>query len=462
MQRSRARFGAVRRAWTLFASAAFLVASAPAFAQAPEHTVTGVVFDSVAGAVLPGAIVQVAQLDLASRFTAKTWWGIADAHGRFRIAGLPTGRFAFGFQHQALVALGLESPLRVVELSGMTETTVDLAIPSGAVVRARSCTARTDDPRDGMLAGYVLDAATTTPLDSAVLEIRWIEVERDAGVYRTVPHLLNVAVSPEGKYVACGLPAGAPVNVVVARHGYRDVSGEITVPGGGAMRRDFHLVSPGVTRGTASLSGRVLHADSQPLRSGHLLVPALDIDVPIADGHFTLTGLPAGTWVAEARAIGYEPESALIDLIAEATTSATIVLGAKVQPLEAVTVIGKAPMELRKLAEILERKRVGFGTIFMPGDDRIATAETLSDLARVAAGFRIGKNDTIEGRVIGGPLKNGLNRCHPTLYVDGVRNGMMVPMKDVLAVIMYPDLAGVPVQWRDMRTCGVIAVWTKG
>jgi hypothetical protein len=34
-------------------------------------------------------------------------------------------------------------------------------------------------------------------------------------------------------------------------------------------------------------------------------------------------------------------------------------------------------------------------------------------------------------------------------------------MQDVLAVAMYPDLTGVPVQWRDPRTCAVIAVWTK-
>ena len=55
-----------------------------------------------------------------------------------------------------------------------------------------------------------------------------------------------------------------------------------------------------------------------------------------------------------------------------------------------------------------------------------------------------------------------LGRCRPTLYIDGVRSDTLVyPMKDVLAVAMYPDLSGVPVQWRDRRTQCVIAVWTK-
>jgi hypothetical protein len=447
----------------VLATASLLLGTAlvtPASAQLPAHTVSGVVYDSVAGAALPGAIVQVVQLDSVSRFTKKTWWGVADARGHFKIAGIPTGRFAFGFQHDALLALGLESPLRIIDVS--SDVALDLAIPRGAVVRAQTCAARDSNARDGMLAGHVLDAATAAPLDSVVLEIRWIEVERSAEstqAYRTVPHRVTAAVDLDGKYFACGLAAGSPVNVSVARHGYRDVHGQITIPGGGAMRRDFHLADSRVDRGTASLAGRVVQADSLPVGSGRLLVPALGVDVPITDGHFTLSGLPAGTWVAEARAIGYAPESATLELVAQTTTSATIVLSPKVQPLDAVTIIGRSPMEMQKLAEILERQRVGFGTIFMPGDERLATAETLGDLAAVAAGFRIGQGDTIEGRVIGG--SRGLARCHPTLYVDGIRNGSMVPMKDVLAVAMYPDLTGVPVQWRDMRTCGVIAVWTK-
>src|SRR4051812_38527341 len=94
-----------------------------------DHVVHGVVFDSIAGAVLPGAIVQAVKLDSASHPTTRGWYGVADRNGHFSIAGIPAGRFAFGFQHDALAALGLDSPLRIVELSSANDVTVDLAIP---------------------------------------------------------------------------------------------------------------------------------------------------------------------------------------------------------------------------------------------------------------------------------------------------------------------------------------------
>jgi hypothetical protein len=61
--------------------------------------------------------------------------------------------------------------------------------------------------------------------------------------------------------------------------------------------------------------------------------------------------------------------------------------------------------------------------------------------------------------VIGG--LHSLERCIPTVFVDGVREEMMVPMTDVLAVAAYPDLAGTPVNLRDGRMCAAIMVWTK-
>lgn len=447
-----------RRSLITASCIALLAIATPAPAQHTTYAVSGAVFDSTTNTALTGAIVHVVQLDSASRFTNKGWWGVADARGRFKIAGLPVGRFAIGFQHETLAALGIESPLRIIELTA--NATVDLAIAPGSVGGAQRCTGHVA-AGTGTLTGYILDAVTGAPPDSVVLDIRWIEVPRGVRTYGTVPHRLTAAVSADGKYAACGLPAGRSVTVRITRSGYRDVSGAITIAEGSARRRDFHLARAHAGRGAGILAGRVLRDDSVPVGSGRVLIPALNVDVPIAEGRFTLSGLPAGTWTAEARAIGYEPESEMIDVVADGASSATIVLGPKVQPLEPVTVIARSPVEMRRLAEIMERQRVGFGTIFMPGDERLANAKSLSDLARVAPGFRIGKGHSIEGRIIG-KYSTGLKRCVPTLYINGIRSDTLgFPMEDVLAVAMYPDLMGVPVQYHDLRNCGAILVWMK-
>src|ERR1041385_8035094 len=232
-------------------------------AAQPSHSVSGIVFDSVASRPLAEAIVQVVQLDSAAHFTTHAWWGTTDAKGRFKVAGLPAGRFALGFQHGALAALGLESPLRVVSFAGDTDVTVDLAIPSGAVVRAQNC----GTPHDGMLVGYVRDATTGGSLDSATVDLHWLEIERMGGDYRTVPHRIVQRTNEEGRYQVCGLPEGMRVDLSVSHGGYREVDGEIGIVAGGIGQRDVHLATARAERGAASIVGRVLQSDSAPVRS---------------------------------------------------------------------------------------------------------------------------------------------------------------------------------------------------
>src|SRR5207253_4409114 len=122
-------------------------------ASSTAHVVTGTVFDSVAGQPLAGAIVQIVLADSTSRaFSA-----VSNIAGRYRIRSLPSGRYAIGFQHRSLEALGLESPISAFELETDTSITVDLAIPSGRVVRARKCERAARDSMAGLLAGLVLD-----------------------------------------------------------------------------------------------------------------------------------------------------------------------------------------------------------------------------------------------------------------------------------------------------------------
>ncbi|MEO8622034.1 MAG: carboxypeptidase-like regulatory domain-containing protein [bacterium] len=448
------------RSLVVLAMSLVVVAHEAATAQGDSHTLRGTVFDSVAHAALPGAVVQAVQVDSVAGMKSRAYTATTDDHGRFKIGGVPTGRFAVGFQHDALNALGLESPLRIVELGSNADVSVDLAIPSGPVVRAQRCPSSQGDSGDGMVAGYVLDAMTSARLDTVSLELRWAEPQRSANSERGATHHRIATVDSTGRFVACGVASGVDLAIAVTRSGYRGVSGEIVVPAGGVLRRDFHLTQPAVRHGSATLTGRVTYADSVPVRVGHVLIPALEVDAEIVDGSFSVSRLPPGTWAVEVRALGFDPRRALVDLSAYATTSLRLVIKNNAQLLAGMTVVGVASADRKKMVEILDRQRVGFGTWFMPGDERLARADKLSDLLQYAAGFHLDGHGGMEGRVKGGL---GLTRCRPTYFIDGRRMlGLeMPPMSDVLAVAAYPDIAGTPVNWRDGRMCAAIAIWTK-
>lgn len=456
--------------WRVPVAAALLVSSAHGQTppRSPVHVVSGVVFDSVVSAPLAGAVVQIAPVDSALQAAAvnegrRVFWTTADSVGHFRITGLPAGRFAIGFQHDALNALGLESPLRGFELGADTSVVMDLAIPSGAVVRAQRC-GTTGGAQDGMLAGYILDANHGNTLTGAAVMVSWIEISLQRGDFHTDPNGVAAIVGEDGTYLLCGVATDAPVGIHVTRQGYRGIVGEISVPVGGTARRDFRLVDSTLVRGTATLAGRVVHANGAAVTTGRVLIDALAIDAPVRDGEFSMSEIPAGTWVVEARAIGYEPHSMLLDLADRTSASTTITLTRRAQMLDAVSIVGKAGGDVKVLDDILKRARTSFGTVFLPGHDALKAALTPADVLRSARGFTYLSSDTVRARGCG--IRSGNKKL--LVYLDGLRypQGLeelknMVPMRDLLAVEAYPDAISTPLLYRTSDACAVIAVWTK-
>ena len=445
--------------WRLIAPA--LLAVAPLHAQASGHAVRGTVFDSVAHLALDGAVVQLARI-AAGDTTPRILTSISDGDGRYRFAGLPKGRYAIGFQHDALNALGLDSPLRAFELGLDSAITVDLGIESGVRVRMERCGKDAGGPSEGMLTGFVLDAAHDAPAIGAKVELHWIETALQRGGFRSTPKDLVATITDDGRYLACGVPSDTPIGVVASRDGSRDVTGQVTIPLGGAMRQDFVLPVARATQGTAIITGRVLQQDSSALATGVISLDALAIDTPVRNGTFSLGGVPAGTWFIELKAIGYEPRSQLVQATNGPPAPLTLVLDKKAQTLEAVSVIGKASPDTRTLNDIVERSRTATGTVFLPGSSWLETANVPTDVLRAAVGFRYINPDTVEAR----------QRCRRVaVYLDGMRMinlaqlANAVPMKKILAIEAYPDITTAPFMFRTQDTgehpCAVVAAWTK-
>lgn len=422
--------------------------------------VRGTAFDSIANAPLRGAVVQAALIDTSGRSAPRVFTATADEAGRYRIDSLPAGKFAIGFQHNSLSALGLESPLVAFQLAGTADMVIDLAIPGGATVRALQCPA--GQAADGMLAGFVLDATRGATLTGSSVAVSWTEMTIADGKFQTVPRRVVSTAGDDGAYLACGMASGTPLNIEVTSAGYREVAGEITVPEGGALRRDFRLADSVGTRAVGVVAGQVNFADGAKVTSGNAAIPALGVDAAIVDGAFSIPGVQAGTWMLEARVIGYEPQSMLVDVVEGAPTSVPIKLGAKVQILDAVSVIGTPGRSLKTLSEIAERRKTSFGTFFMPGNSWLQTALYPADVLRAARGFTYISDRVVKAR--GCAYQSG----KLVVYLDGNRFPLgfeelvnQLPVKDILAIEAYPDMLAVPAQWRTGDACAVVVVWSK-
>lgn len=167
----------------------------------PRHEVRGLVFDSVAGAPLADADVQIASRDSAG----PVFRGTTDSTGHFRIGDLPSGRFVIGFYHDALTALGLDAPMRALDLAAISAVTVDIGVPSAAVVLAARCSGAVADARTGMLAGFVRDAVRGTPARGATVTVEWRAIALDSGNLHTVLEHAAATVRSDGTYRLCAL-----------------------------------------------------------------------------------------------------------------------------------------------------------------------------------------------------------------------------------------------------------------
>lgn len=485
-----------------------LCTAASLAAQSPQRSVRGVVFDSVAGQPLAGAVVQVALMDSTAPASRRLFSGVSDSIGRYVVRGLVPGRYVIGFQHDALVALGIEAPLRGFDVSGDGVVSVDLGTPSPEVLRRVRCGSG-DPERPGMLSGFVTSARTGALPASGSVEVHWTEIGVKDRRITAVPFSVRADIGADGSYLACNLTTDAMVSIRVAALGQRTLNGELVIPVSGVLVRDFTMADTAAVSGNGRLSGRVLLSDGKPLESGQVLIAALGIESPITNGQFSLTGVPAGTWLVDARALGYEPQSAMADVSDGSPSSVSIRLKARAQVLDAVSVVGTAnTREISVLTGIKERSKMASGTVFGPGSEALRNALVPADVVRYARGFKYISPTVVWGRSQVMTMDENVRRCvdprcaqmedvrtrgqsanaepcttevddkliasplvrkkRLVLYLDGmIFNGGLsmlnstINMQEVLAIEAYPDVGNAPPQWRTQEACAIIAVWTK-
>ena len=448
--------------------------------RVPAAAVRGTVFDSIAGRPLYGAALEVA----AVGSTHAPWTTTTDSAGRYRIGGLAAGQYTVGFYHDALTTLGLDAVTRTIELTADTTATVDLAIPSSAMVRLLRC-GRSDEFAQGMLVGFVRDAENRAAIAGTKATVHWRAFALDSANYRVVEERSTATVEADGALLVCNLPVDVPLDLLVTAPGHREVAGSVvTVPTLGIGRLDVLLADSALTTGSAVIRGKVTRESGRAVGSGRVVIKALGREVAVQNGEFVAANVPAGTWVAEARVIGVEPRDVLVTAADSAVTTTTIEVSNGPQRLDAVTVIGKPSQDLRVLDDVLRRARVGMGTTFLPGHPALRSATFTSDVMKEARGFRWVNPDSVTGRADCTAVAVYVNDVRQPDMMRGLDH--MAPVGEVLAVETWPDILWAPIQYRPSnlgnqslgpqhpgwkltplgplpspRPCALVLVWTR-
>jgi hypothetical protein len=185
------------------------------------------------------------------------------------------------------------------------------------------------------------------------------------------------------------------------------------------------------------------------------------------DGAFVARGIPAGTHVAESRALGFEPEQRVVDLASIDSSHLDLSMSRLITKLSTVTVREHEHFNEIK-SELDQRRRAGFGyrtdsleLDHLPGlHEAFAFPGVYVDskphdwkvwMRGVKSITRANGNQAL---------------CAANVFIDGLRLSGKGPLsemsKEEVAVIeIYNSAARAPLQFGTDNNCGVVLVWTK-
>jgi hypothetical protein len=442
--------------------------------------VQGVVFDSIGNRPLLGAMVQLIELPPGRG----AYSAITDSAGRFEMDSVGPGSYLAGFLHPLLDSIGIEATNENIVVHDGAPMRIALAVPSAQHVVRAICgkDAGTSDhgsagDDSGMIVGHVRDADTGAPLPGTAVMLEWQTLDLGSGTARTESHSLRATTVGEGWFAMCGVAADE--YRLHAEHG-RLHTGllDVAVHPHEIVRLSLLLatdgsVAPGdsAPKGTAALSGIVLTHDRHPLEGAQVAVDGSTASaITDAQGAFRLSGLPEGTRMAEARALGYVPVRVPVELSGSEAQTVSIVVARKAATLDAVIVYGTKGRGTRDLTGFLDRKSHGFGHFLTQQEIDESNAFSTCDLLRHVPGVNvrdvggIGCTANIRGSSAGG-LSRVVHLCEPKVYQDNIPfSGTLAEFSqsmsphDIMGIEVY-STASEPPQFQG--SCGVIVVWTK-
>jgi hypothetical protein len=424
--------------------------SLPAMAQG---RVEGIVRDSLRGnQPVANALVELVGTALRVRTSPS---------GRFVLQNVPAGQGVLQASGPWLDSLGLGPVRRTIDVTRRGARGITLSTPSLKSYRLAAC-GTTEPPDRGVLRGEV-----RLPEGSAVarafIEAQWTESVLTTQALRYETMAATDSTDAGGNYTLCGLPLGVEVLLRIRSDSLRTGDLAIILYAGSPVARFDALVAD--TSTTATVRGRVQHADGAPLTSAVIERTGTGVEVrPDANGAFTLRGVPLRSEQLRVRALGYSPALISIAPTSSEVELPPIQLGIAPTLLGEVRITADGPRTLAAL-EFAERQRKG-GALFIDDEARrrypILSARVIPSLG---TGLRsTGGNNP---RLVMRRSANSSSPCFPVYYMDGVRVGWpgdayqeVQLFQDAIRVEVH-GYATIPAQYPDRELCGVVLLWTK-
>ena len=406
-------------------AAAAIVAASPATASGQLARLRGLVFDSVAALPLAGARVELVNADDRARIIFSA---TSDSLGRFVVDGIAHGRYIAGFLHPMLDSLGLALTQRLLTVAADGEIRVDLAVPAPERIEDALCGRPADKETSGAVLGYVLNAHSLAPTESATVIAEWADILiGQTGVSRHVVSRTTQS-GAQGWFAICGVPTSSSVVL-------RAVSGTDT---SGAIEIDIPKSRIGIFGSSA-------------------------VAVTNDEGAFQLIGVPGGTQTLTTRAIGFVPDERAVDLT-DRHVPVIVGLLAVRRFLDTVHVRASHPT-LTSVVGFEERKRAGSGRFFTASDVERLHPHDVSDLLRHAPSLELSTDNHHNVTI---RMRGDQAACTPAIFLDG-KQLVNWELTDLNSLIQPEEISGMevytvsmtPAEFRTKQGCGTILVWTR-
>lgn len=216
---------------------------------------------------------------------------------------------------------------------------------------------------------------------------------------------------------------------------------------------------------TATLRGTVVDSAGTPIAGATVSVlPARTLHAVSDDsGRFRVDHVPVGTVKLAVRRLGYEPDTATVELRQGVMEPVRLEMTPTAFLLEAMTITDSVPDNW--LATFNRRRSSGNGYFLTRGDIEHLRPRTTADLLRHVPGLRI-ERGTWGTRVLFMRGGVGAQPCTPQLFVHGMTYEGYVDdfaPDDIEAMEVYIGISTVPVELQSARahTCGAIVLWMR-
>lgn len=428
----------------------------------PSGRILGSLADSIHGAPLVGAMVQVEGTLLSTT---------SDEDGRFVIDSVPAGSHVVSVTHPLLDSLYISVVTPPVHVAADSATLLNMAIPSLAQLVGSECPPATSRLGPALFAGRVLEADSKQPAANVRVLLVWLQlaVGTDIGLKRT-PRVRTATTDARGYYRICGAP-GDPEDAFVQAERGRVRTAEVPIEIGetGIGLRSL-LIGPAgdsvPTSGKSTASGRVVDTVGVPVENAQVSVEgAAPVATTNARGDFTLEGLPSGTQALVVRRIGFAPSRTIVDLAADQPARVAVRLSKAVPRLAAVAVTAQSEALSRVGFE--ERQKRGMGRFLSPEELERMRPQMVTSALRTMPGLRVvptgGTGYTVQSS------RDATGGC-VTYWVDGAPFREMspgeldttFPASSVAAIEVYQP-TDVPPQFSSpgQGSCTTIVIWTQ-